>query len=534
MAPLALLSLIALLISSTLATPLSERASTGLTISTSQGAVTGTLVSPTVRQFLGIPYAQAARWTPPSPPPVRSGTFSATAFGQSCVETLDATHTEFLKLSGAGTAGANGQPLVEGDDCLSVNIWAPSVDRKQGTAVLLWIYGGSFQFGTSNFAAYIGRQFVEANDDITVVTFNYRMNIFGQPNAPQFVPNATSGAQAQNFGLLDVNAAIEWVHANIADFGGDPERITIFGQSAGSVAVDAYVYSHANGGRVKGVIMESGTLDLVLSVPIAKIGTNQANVNVWQTVAKAVGCGTDPTDAQLACMRAVDANVLETAVLNTGTTFDVIVDDVTIFSDTRQRAIAGNFLHVPMLTGTTAQEGDIFVVEEEILTLDFAIPGVTTVVSNAVTKVAFTCPASEAATDRVNAGVPTWRYQYDAVFPDISTRSDLRAYHASEIPIVFATYNASTAGVPATQNEIALSQYVQSAWVAFARDPTSGLAGGPFSWPEYGATKDVVLLGNSKNPKAATFVAAGQVDSDCGIIDSLVAVYNELGLLVDL
>ena len=106
-------------------------------------------------------------------------------------------------------------------------------------------------------------------------------------------------------------------------------------------------------------------------------------------------------------MRAVDPNVLEQAVLSTGTSFEVIVDgdliyisvsngidtsrciDVTIFSDTRTRAAAGNFLHVPMLTGTTANEGDIFVVEEELLTLDFAIPGITTVVSNAVTQVKF-------------------------------------------------------------------------------------------------------------------------------------------------
>ena len=110
----------------------------------------------------------------------------------------------------------------------------------------------------SNFAAYIGNNIVDVHDDVIVVTFNYRMNIFGQPNAPQF----NTPGQAQNFGLLDIAAAIEWVHANIAEFGGDPGRITLFGQSAGSVAIDAYVYAQAATGSaplIQGIIMESGT-----------------------------------------------------------------------------------------------------------------------------------------------------------------------------------------------------------------------------------------------------------------------------------
>ncbi|KAF9475187.1 alpha/beta-hydrolase [Pholiota conissans] len=526
--------LFALLSTSNLAVgiPLSDRATDGLTVSTAQGPVTGTLISPRVRQFLGIPYATAARWTAPSAPPQRSTTFNANQFGTTCVESLDPSHNEFLELSGAGTLGADGKPLVHGDACLSANIWAPSTSRPQGTAVLLWVYGGSFEFGTSNFAAYIGQNFVDAHDDITVVTFNYRMNIFGQPNAPQF---AVDG-QPQNFGLLDINAAIEWVHSNIAIFGGDPERITLFGQSAGSVAIDAYAYASAasGSGKVKGIIMESGTLDLALSVPIGKIGTDKADVDSWNAVAKAVGCGTTGNAAQLACMRAVDPNVLEKAVLSTDTSFTVIADDATIFSDTRKRAAASNFLHVPMLIGSTANEGDIFIVAEELLELGFTIPGVETVVSNAITKVAFTCPAKTAATDRTQAKVPVFRYQYDAVFPDISTRDDLRAYHASEIPIVFGTYNASTASAAPTANEIALSQYVQSAWVAFARNPTSGLTGNGFAWPEYGATQQVVLLGNDANPAGKTVVAASSVDADCGIIDDLVDAYNDIGFVISL
>lgn len=88
---------------------------------------------------------------------------------------------------------------------------------------------------------------VRDNDDITLVTLNYRLNIFGQPNAPQL-----SVKDNVNFGLLDVEAAIQWVHDNIANFGGDPGRITIFGQSAGGAAVDAYTFAHPHDTIVKG------------------------------------------------------------------------------------------------------------------------------------------------------------------------------------------------------------------------------------------------------------------------------------------
>ncbi len=130
--------------------PLSDRASSdpGTTVLTNQGSVAGTLLNSRVRQFLGIPYATAARWTAPSAPPVRASTLDATEFGITCTQTTSASTAEFLNLSGAGTLGANGTALASGDACLTANIWAPSVDRPQGTAVMVWIYGGSFEFGT--------------------------------------------------------------------------------------------------------------------------------------------------------------------------------------------------------------------------------------------------------------------------------------------------------------------------------------------------------------------------------------------------
>jgi carboxylesterase type B len=115
----------------------------GLLVHSQQGDVQGTLVSPTVRQFLGISYATASRWEAPELPPRRLTPFLANKFGDSCIQTNSPANIEFLKLTGSVVPNA-----TESEDCLSVNIWAPSVLRKQKTAVMVWIYGGGFMFGT--------------------------------------------------------------------------------------------------------------------------------------------------------------------------------------------------------------------------------------------------------------------------------------------------------------------------------------------------------------------------------------------------
>ncbi|KAF8161400.1 carboxylesterase [Crassisporium funariophilum] len=479
----------------------------GLTVLTAQGPVAGTLIVPTVRQFLGIPFANAKRWQAPQLPPLRKGVFQATNFGDSCIQELSPPNLEFLVLAGAG--GIN---VSSSENCLSANVWAPSINRKQKTAVMVWIYGGGFVFGTSNIPTYNGQNFVRDNDDLTIVTFNYRLNIFGQPNAPQLASTKNS----QNFGLLDIEAAIQWVHANIANFGGDPNRITIFGQSAGAAAADAYTFSHPHDTIVKGDISGGGIISLASS-PTQNIA--------WNSVSSAVGCGNATTPQQLTCMEAVPFQTLENAVISTNAAFNLVVDNITIFADTQQRAAAGNFLHVPLLGGTAANEDDIFTVAQELVTVGFTVPVVTEMLSDVETLLGFTCPAGVTAVHRINANVPTWRYQYQAIFPDISTRPDLRAYHASEIPLVFGTYNGSA--IPATPNEIALSKYVQGAWVAFARNPAQGLIN--FGWPLYNPnTTSLAQLGNVANATGVVFTQGALTDFACADQAGLIQIQNQL------
>ena len=121
------------------ATRVGARRNEGLTVHTAEGDVVGTLVSPTVRQFLGIPYAVGNRWEPPKNAPARSVPFNASNFGDSCPQSVT---------PGIKTLGSAGTNVSESEDCLNLNIWAPTKERKQRTAVMIWIYGGAFQFGT--------------------------------------------------------------------------------------------------------------------------------------------------------------------------------------------------------------------------------------------------------------------------------------------------------------------------------------------------------------------------------------------------
>lgn len=122
----------------------------GPTVATQQGVVLGTQILPSVRQFLGIPFAVSQRWQTPKLPPIRSGVFKATKFADGCLQNLVPANAEYLKLNGNG-----GLNVPSGEDCLAVNIWAPSTNRKQNTAVLMWIYGGGFVFGTVSHLSFL-------------------------------------------------------------------------------------------------------------------------------------------------------------------------------------------------------------------------------------------------------------------------------------------------------------------------------------------------------------------------------------------
>jgi carboxylesterase type B len=311
-----------------------------LTVETKNGIVHGTVnpATPAVREFLGIPFAKPPlgdlRFAPPQPAEP-FGEINATVLPLSCMQFLTSNPGvwEDLVLE-FNQGGLNTTKGLITEDCLYLSVFGPRGDWKD-LPVLVWVYGGSFKTGGMNIPYQIPRRWVERTQDHIVVLFNYRINAFGFSNA------AALEDGERNVGLMDQRLAVEWVRDNIADFGGDPARIGLWGQSAGAISVAYYSYRYPEDPIVSSLIMDSGSelLDLTTIDPTSSNFT---------FLASQFGCGGLQPAAELACMRKVDAFAIEDflhSYQDAGTTpaitFTPAVDEKTVFSDYHARALAG-------------------------------------------------------------------------------------------------------------------------------------------------------------------------------------------------
>lgn len=323
-----------------------------LNIATTSGHAQGKIDPklPNVRQFLGIPYAQPPvgdlRWTAPQALSQPDAQIEAIKLPPSCNQFLSDTGSSLyvrdvlqFNLQGLNTTGSTSE------DCLTASVWTPSHEaakhgwskkghKEEGLPVLIFFYGGGFSTGGEDVPYQIPAQWVNRSPNHVVVSFNYRLNIYGFPGA--------LGLKDQNLGLLDQRAAVEWVKNNIAEFGGDPDKMVIWGQSAGAASVDFYNYAYPKDPIVGGLIMDSGTA----MIP-SRGDTTGASFN---HVASQVGCSglANDTDAQLACMRKVPAKTIEDFVAkqsNTGASpslsFGPTADGKSVFANYTERALAG-------------------------------------------------------------------------------------------------------------------------------------------------------------------------------------------------
>lgn len=227
---------------------------------------------------------------------------------------------------------------TESENCLTLNVWSkPSHDwPDRAKAVLVFFYGGRFTTGNSNTPLLNGQYLADA-ENVVVVTVNYRINVFGFPGAP---------GHSQNAGMRDQRLAIEWLRDNVASFGGDLSKITIFGQSAGAVAVDYLAYAYADDPIVNGFIQESGN---AFSFPLNNMSTTLRN---WYSVSTELGCGS--SGDTIDCMREKDWQDIKNAagkvssaysgtVLRPIPAFYPVPDEEIIFSDYLALTNAGKF-----------------------------------------------------------------------------------------------------------------------------------------------------------------------------------------------
>ncbi|NML05758.1 carboxylesterase family protein [Sphingomonas sp. G-3-2-10] len=219
-----------------------------LTVATNAGKVRGT-ISGGVRRWLGIPYARQARFAAPVPPEPWSGVRDAVSHGAQCPQ-----------MFGSNPKRARVEAPEFGEDCLDLNVYVPEGGADVGAKpVYVWIHGGAFVAGSGN--PYDGSQMAH-DGDVIVVTINYRIGVLGFVNFGEALglPDIPS-----NLGLRDQIAALEWVRDNIAAFGGDPKRVTIGGQSAGSMSVSLLLLCERAWPLFHGAILQSGALSLIHS-----------------------------------------------------------------------------------------------------------------------------------------------------------------------------------------------------------------------------------------------------------------------------
>ncbi|KAI9154856.1 Secreted lipase [Paramyrothecium foliicola] len=296
-----------------------------------QGAVEGFRDDSCNQVFLGIPFADTTggknRWQPPQEAPKSTSTFKATSYGPTCPQAI------------SGTLFSQ-----QGEDCLNLNIWAPAEGKD--LPVFVYMYGGAMVTGSNSNPQIQGNNF--ARNGVVYVNFNTRESIFASPYSAEL----ESDEESQNFSILDVDKALEWIHDNIHAFGGNPDHIVFGGHSSGSVQVDHYLWNHPST-WLKGAVEMSAN---ALSGP-AYAPKNEA----LDVVAAEVGCPTGK--GQLDCLRNVDVYAFQTANFNStyNTWFTPVIDDITRHSDYAARFSAGRYAsHVPLLTGTSDGEGTIF------------------------------------------------------------------------------------------------------------------------------------------------------------------------------
>lgn len=317
-------------------------------VKTESGVVEGvTTASPGVRVFRGIPFAAPPigklRWKAPQPVRAWKGLRKAVEFGPRCMQAP--IYSDMIFRDRAD------KPMSE--DCLYLNVWTPAKSAKDGLAVMVWFYGGGFQAGSSSEPRYDGENF--ATKGIIVVSVNYRLGVFGFLSHPELTKESREHASG-NYGLMDQIAGLRWVKKNIAAFGGDPEKVTIAGESAGSLSVSALMASPLSSGLIRGAIGESG----------AFFGRPPAG-SAMQALSETEKTGTKFAESigakDLAALRAKTAEeVLAAVQKDPSVRFWPSVDGYVLPKDVATIFAEGQQSHVPLLAGWNAQEASWAVV----------------------------------------------------------------------------------------------------------------------------------------------------------------------------
>jgi para-nitrobenzyl esterase len=458
------------------------------------------MVEDGVRIFLGIPYAAPPigdlRWRPPQEVTPWTGVRTCTAFGPSCPQPKQQDAGKFS------------------EDCLYLNIWTPAESPDTKLPVMVWIHGGAFNFGSPSLPEYNGAHL--AKKGVVVVTISYRLGPLGFLAHPLLSRESAHGTSG-NYGLLDQIAALKWVQKNIAPFGGDPERVTIFGQSAGSRSVTLLMISPMSAGLFHRAIAQSGGPIIGSEYLNPNFNGSMTNVSkMGQKLAAKLGCHKD--ENVLASLRAKSAQEIVAAAGCSTSVFDyeglffAPVFDGRVLPESPLTAYEGGRQHdVPIIVGSTGNEGTIYLAEEKDLSVEkyksflrarFAgqtekafemfpallAKDVAPAIDNLLTVAANAEPARLVARSMERKKSPAYLYQFTRR-PDTAMARKLGVHHGADLAFVFGNMNKAD-GYHDTDR--GLSGNMMAYWVNFAKTGNPN-GRGLLYWPAYKSKSDINL-----------------------------------------
>ncbi len=454
------------------------------------GQLRGALKPPGVAEFLGIPYAQPPvgdlRWHEPLPPKEWSGVRDAKEFAAPCAQVILGDWNKHDAESSK-------------EDCLYLNVMTPQWPPKEPLPVMLWIHGGANNGGTASSALY--KDGTLYGHGVVLVTVNYRLGIFGffsHADLTQESAHHSSG----NYGLLDQIAALRWVHDNIANFGGDPKNVTVFGQSAGGADAGMLMTSPLAKGLFQRAIAQSGTAPLglpqlgemekvsekwiqSLKPPAGQGGIKYLRGLSTSEILKALGGPDAPPDSQSPIAPVVDGWVLPRV-------------PAAAFA-------AGEEAGIPMIIGTTTREFSLALSAEKLRTIiqknygDIAAKALQAygIAGNAEgtndplygppsgrwsADTGFRCPATTQANWHNAAHHPVYEYQLERAIPGHESEG---AVHSGDLVYVFGYY-PKTGNIGGVFGELdyKLADLMEQYWTNFAKTGNPNAKGLP-EWPQF-------------------------------------------------
>ena len=489
---------------------------TPVTVQTPLGSIVG-MATAGGERFLGIPYAQ---------PPTGDRRFAAPVAIGPWPTPLDATkaRSACLQRDDGAKLGGGEVPLFGDEDCLFLNIDRPAplpgqrtkgaspTTRASALPVMVWIHGGAFVSGAGT--EYDGSYLAQTHQ-VIVVTLNYRLGPLGFLAHPGL---SGDNGQSGNYGLLDQQEALRWVRRNIASFGGDPSRITVFGESAGALSICYQLTMPSSEGLFDQAILESGPCSRsLLGSPKVEA---QARARVF---AASAGCFGPFAASCLKSKSAADLVRAAAASPDAGTAWGAVYGNDLIPEAPQAAFRAGHFRHLPILNGTNHDEGRLFALiallagvnltaetyalevrrnfptfaDDVLATYPVSAYATPALAYSAVaTDSIFSCPADQ-LNQALARGAPVWAYEFNdpaapSSMPTHPALPSMGAYHAAEITYVFQTKWGLADPAAFSPPQKRLAQAMGVLWTAFAKSGRPSAVGAP-AWPTYTAAKPDIL-----------------------------------------